>query len=345
MLPLCPKTSGAPWIIAAAPWLFAFTLGSLGTSEAVPAQQSQAAEAPVALVVAETGYSALPGYPECGASAHALAGALEHVGFEVIVANDTTSGEFSAALISFRALAKKRTASASLLYFCGYSATYSGQTFLLPSSVRLVRDADILAEGIPLRALTDAMRIGPALFDIAHRPDEDPTGPSPFEDMPDLEPAVGSAIAIPAGEAAPGVLGDAAASVIEAADADLSVAGLLGELSATVQTASLSYSEFKTPGIDHPLIGGSGPETSEPPVPASPQRPPEVDEQDTTLTKADRRFIQLELQRLQYYDGQIDGVFGPQTRDAITAFQIEAGAAPTGLLTTSEIRRLLQRSE
>jgi hypothetical protein len=49
---------------------------------------------------------------------------------------------------------------------------------------------------------------------------------------------------------------------------------------------------------------------------------------------------QAELRRRGYYDGAVDGVIGPRTRDAIAEFQDDAGLAVTGRLTNSTLSAL-----
>jgi peptidoglycan hydrolase-like protein with peptidoglycan-binding domain len=51
--------------------------------------------------------------------------------------------------------------------------------------------------------------------------------------------------------------------------------------------------------------------------------------------------VQLALQRLGYYAGQVDGVFGPESLAAIRRFQHELGAEMTGRLTADQAARLL----
>ena len=54
---------------------------------------------------------------------------------------------------------------------------------------------------------------------------------------------------------------------------------------------------------------------------------------EAAMTAADRRGVQTVLVRLGYYDGRVDGVFGPDTRAAIRRWQHEIGEAMTGRLT------------
>jgi len=51
--------------------------------------------------------------------------------------------------------------------------------------------------------------------------------------------------------------------------------------------------------------------------------------------------VQLELQRLGYYRGQIDGRFERETVAAIRQMQRESSEEATGRLTASQIKRLL----
>jgi N-acetylmuramoyl-L-alanine amidase len=59
------------------------------------------------------------------------------------------------------------------------------------------------------------------------------------------------------------------------------------------------------------------------------------------MTEADRRRIQGALLRLGYYDGRVDGIFGPDTRAAIRRFQHEIGAEMNGRITPEQAGRLL----
>jgi hypothetical protein len=50
--------------------------------------------------------------------------------------------------------------------------------------------------------------------------------------------------------------------------------------------------------------------------------------------------VQSDLARQGYYRGVIDGVYGPQTRVAITRYQSNHGLQVTGSLTTATLRSL-----
>ena len=69
---------------------------------------------------------------------------------------------------------------------------------------------------------------------------------------------------------------------------------------------------------------------------APPSLPAEAD-----MSEANRRQIQEALNRLDYYKGTVDGIFGTLTRAAIRRFQHGIGADTTGHLTAEEANRLV----
>ena len=59
------------------------------------------------------------------------------------------------------------------------------------------------------------------------------------------------------------------------------------------------------------------------------------------MSEANRRQVQEALHGLGYYNGPIDGIFGPLTRASIRRFQDSIGEKETGLLTAAEAGRLV----
>ena len=59
------------------------------------------------------------------------------------------------------------------------------------------------------------------------------------------------------------------------------------------------------------------------------------------MSEADRREVQEALHRLRYYQGPVDGIFGPLTRTAIRRFQHDIGVETAGYLTEEEANRLV----
>jgi peptidoglycan hydrolase-like protein with peptidoglycan-binding domain len=58
------------------------------------------------------------------------------------------------------------------------------------------------------------------------------------------------------------------------------------------------------------------------------------------MSEADRRQIQQMLLGMKFYQGPIDGKFGPLTRAAIRRFQDSIGVKSTGYLTAEQATRL-----
>ncbi|GLR80288.1 hypothetical protein GCM10007856_29660 [Azospirillum oryzae] len=50
--------------------------------------------------------------------------------------------------------------------------------------------------------------------------------------------------------------------------------------------------------------------------------------------------VQVELMRLGYYKGKIDGKMGPGTKEALRAFQRAQGLAVTGVMDNPTLARL-----
>jgi hypothetical protein len=77
-----------------------------------------------------------------------------------------------------------------------------------------------------------------------------------------------------------------------------------------------------------------------PPIPpAAPPPPADV------ATIAGRRSVQADLLRLGYYDGPVDGIFGPESVAAIRRLQHELKDLRTGFLSPAEITELQARSQ
>ena len=80
---------------------------------------------------------------------------------------------------------------------------------------------------------------------------------------------------------------------------------------------------------------------SAPPT-AAPSAPPAITlPAEAEMSATDRRQVQEALQRLDYYKGPVDGIFGPLTRAAIRRFQQGIGSNTTGYLTADQANRLV----
>jgi len=120
-------------------------------------QAARADQLRIALVISNEEYASLPALERCGASATAARVALRGKGFKVIERGNLERGEFDSAI---GALARRIAASPpalAVLYYCGYAMEFDGQSFLLPTSVTIARDDDVLTQGINSKSLVDSL--------------------------------------------------------------------------------------------------------------------------------------------------------------------------------------------
>lgn len=61
---------------------------------------------------------------------------------------------------------------------------------------------------------------------------------------------------------------------------------------------------------------------------------------DAATTTAENRTIQTKLKRWGYYNGNIDGIYGSQTREAVKYFQRKNGLAVDGIVGPNTARAL-----
>jgi len=299
--------------------------------------------APLALVIGNETYTGLPALPACTASAGLVARKLKVAGYDVTSADNLSNGGMDGAVGEFAAKAAAAPASAALVYVCAYGAGLDGRDFLLPVSAQVARPSDLLAEGVLAKSFLaigrGATRTAPLILalDLVR----DATGV--------LGPVSGSL----AREAVPEGVGVAvisetkppsAPTAFAAALAALASSGVLrpdapGKITGTLPAAA----GITVAGVRDAKLAAAPP----PAAPAAPLKAaPQPDSHATALpaddemTEAQRRRVQIALAGLGYYDGRLDGVFGPDTRAAIRRWQHEKGAEMTGRLTSAQATAL-----
>jgi len=355
----------------AAAWLVA-ALGGL-LAAAPPAAAAEPVR--LALVVGESAYAALPPLPACAGSARTIGAALKHGGFEVIQKTDTTNGETDAALAAFVKRLAEAPGSTAVLYFCGYAAGLETRSFLLPVSATIERPFDVLTQGVVAHSLLDAVVTtgtagGLLALDVFAQPGS--TTPPPLDRLAPAPPGPGHgyvAVAETNAADAPTPLANALASGL--APPTVEIGALLGDLQRRLTaTPGAKLVALAAPGAPSFLAGGppraapvakQEPQPAPAPAPAppppvavaapppptaapapaaqAPPIPPMPDE--SQMSEADRRRVQAALAMLGYYDGRLDGQFGPETRAAIRRYQHEIGVEMTGRLTPGQAGRLV----
>ena len=117
---------------------------------------------------------------------------------------------------------------------------------------------------------------------------------------------------------------------------------------AAEQPSQVASPETTTPsGAAAPSLGQTAKPPPSPLTPSATATPSETTAQQANLpaegsmSEPQRRQVQEALHRLDYYEGTVDGIFGPQTRAGIRRFQDSIGAKGTGYLTAEEANRLV----
>jgi len=299
-----------------------------------------------ALVIGEASYAALPRLGGCALSAHAMAAALRRLGFSVDEQVDASSGALYGAIDQ---LVHHMTGAPAVLYLCGYITGYNDRPFLLPVDANLTQPSDVLAQGILLKSMMNAVVNGKpatAVLAIDAVPFSKATAPLPLDalETPALPPTLGY---IAVADAVPGDLPmPLAATMVPMMNASpLQGATLLtqtrqqlsGLKDADVAALSLPDAGLYLAGA--PPAVASTPAVASAPPPAVTRAPPALPD-EWAMTDDERRLVQLALSHLGYYDGRPDGIFGPDTRAAIRRWQYEDHEPMTGHLTSAEASKL-----
>jgi hypothetical protein len=327
------------------------SLVALGAALLLASPTLHAAPAREALVIGNGTYSALAPLPACLLSAHAVAAALRALDFHVVEREDVSSGGADAAIGEFAAQVAAAPGAAAFIYSCGYATSFNDRPFLAPVSARIARAADVLAQGILAKSLIDVLARGGAgpsvvAFDVVPMPE----APAALHldalaqaSLPDGLGLIATSQAKPPDAPTP----LAASRVANLKGPEVQVAALLNGVQQQVgANRSVTLAAFRPPVAPGYLAGAPPPPPPAPspsattpaPAVAGPAAALPADEQ---LTDSDRRRVQIALVRLGYYDGRIDGVFGPDSRAAIRRYQHELGADMTGRLTAAQATRLV----
>ena len=305
----------------------------------------------LALVIGNSAYTGLPPLPACGASVNVVSAALKRAGFDVTERLNVSNGQMGAAIAGFADALTLESASVAVAYFCGYALAFDGRVFLLPASANLQRETDALTQGLVSRVLTNSVlasvaSAGLVLLDTAAPPGQVAGLPLDTLVNPASLDSKGLAATHSIGPLPDGPTPLAAALAAGLAAPDVEAHALLKDLrDALRSTPGLAVAVFE-PANPAWLRGGpparpdAVPSPASLPVLAAPAAPERMTE-PASLNDADRRQIQLALQRLGYYAGKVDGIYGPDTLAAIRRFQHELGTAMTGRLTSEQAARLL----
>jgi len=296
---------------------------------------SAAHAAPLALVIGNAAYTNLPPLPACSASAGLVARKLTAAGYDVTSAADLSNGGMDGALSNFAARATAAPATPALVYVCAYGAGLDTRDFMLPVSAQIAGPSDLLAEGVLARSVLAIGRSGrQAPLLIALDLVRDPSGllAPPNGTMARAALPSGVGIAMIAETRPPSAPTEFAGALAAAINGPTLAPDMLGKIAAHLSAAGAQ------------AIAGlqdAQPTASAAPLPTPPAAHAASMPEDAALTDPQRKRVQIALAGLGYYDGRLDGVFGPDTRAAIRRWQHEKGAEMTGRLTAAQATDLV----
>ncbi|WP_413205832.1 peptidoglycan-binding domain-containing protein [Rhodospirillum sp. A1_3_36] len=279
--------------------------------------------------------------------ADAIQARLHLMGLETLRSNDPSNAELRSILIRF---SREAEDSRATFVFLDLSVVdFDGRSFVLPANVALEQATDLFTQGIPVQAFSRSAaqaKQGGAVVIIVEPPSQTlPPGLSTTKRAPD--PIPGSS---PILVAAP----DSFIPILSALQGQTKGgSGDLGDiLRRMARDTRVTISNFPPNPI---LINKSADAAPEPDsiviaqaVPASDQTsdtldqgaqaaPEELALLERSLSRAAKRSIQRALRGLGFYQGLVDGIFGPQTRAAIKAFQVKRSEEGTGVLTRRQL--------
>jgi hypothetical protein len=295
---------------------------------------AQCLAAPLALVIGNEAYTGMPALPACGASAGLVARKLTAAGYAVTSAANLSNGGMDGAVGDFAAKLGAAPGAPALIYVCAYGAGLGARDFVLPVSAQVARPTDLLAEGVLARSFLAAGRSGrkaPLLIalDLVRDPAGvlAPAGGAMARDaLPD-----GVGVAVVTESRPPSAPTVFAGALAEAASGGGLAADTLGRVAGGLPAGG----EADVAGLQDAKLASAPTPVAVAAAPAASAMP-----DDAAMTEADRRRVQIALAALGYYDGRLDGVFGPDTRAAIRRWQHEKGAEMTGRLTAGQATAL-----
>lgn len=264
---------------------------------------------------------------------------LQELGAQILRAIDPSDAELRSALK--RLVSAGATTDVALVYLDMPIVDFEGRSYVLPADVTLNRATDVFTRAIPLSAFARAAATagdGGAVFASVGAPLQ--------RNLPGIERA--KTAPEPILGASPVVL-----SPQNKAERMVAVFSGLGN-EPTVELGSL----LRQIVVDDAISISELPQRKiflRRPVEAEPEPElivPEDAESDAAatieelvileqrLSRSDKRAVQQGLRGQGLYNGFIDGLFGPQTRAAIVAFQTRVGAQTTGFLTAAQMNQL-----
>lgn len=332
-----PRRLGAkaarPWATVAGGWKAVASVLFLSLILAFSALPAAAQSDRVVALVVSVGQGA--------ARADAIQAQLQVMGAETLRSANPNNAEMRSMLQRFAA--ESANARATFVYLDMPAVAFEGREFVLPASVRLGRPTDLFTQAIPLlafaRTAAQAEEGGAVVMTVSAPPDGLPDALTPVESAP--EPVPGSSPILVANYSN----SDPIVQVVAAVGRDevIEIGAMFRRMQAgegvTVSELPASPIFLRSPARPNGaagLVAGGG-FGLQPDAAAGPETLEELAILEQSLSRSAKRLLQRSLRDLGHYKGLVDGIFGPQTREAITVFQKTRSEETTGVLTRRQL--------
>ncbi len=273
------------------------------------------------------------------ARADAIQAQLQVMGAETLRSAGPNNAELRSMLKRFTSEAAN--ARATFVYLDMPAVSFEGREFVLPDGASLNRPTDLFTQAIPLlafaRAAAQAEQGGAVVTTVSAPPAALPDGLLVVERAPEPVPGSGSILVAHYSNSDPIVQVIAAAGRDEVIEIGDVFRRMLASGDVTVSALPAAPIYLRSPAVPEVTIDPVTIQVSTVQPDDRPETLEELTLLEQSLSRSAKRAIQRTLRDLGHYKGLVDGIFGPQTRAAITAFQETRSEEATGVLTQRQM--------
>lgn len=329
-----------------------------------PWARAQAPAGNVALILSAEDYASYKAAEIGAGRAQEIATLLKARAFDVSLVTNPANAAARAALRDF--VAKANGARVALVFILGHGLSASGQTFFLPTNAVIERSTDLLSRALSVSnvgQIIGGAKAAGICFLMTSPNFAKPVDGVDFRPVTSIDLPANIAIGVSNSAKIPLSRAD-----VSAAQAGKEIVTLLqGQPNADLkQLLSACAAQQQGTVIGTPAdVALTAPPTAKakPEVAAAPPPPPPPPAQPTTsapppavpddlvqtlqalegmLDPRQVKRVQTKLTSLGLYQGPIDAIIGPLTREAIKSYQSRVRQAATGYLTPTQLKELVE---
>ena len=274
--------------------------------------------------------------------AYAVQGELQALGAETLRAISPNNAQLRSILKRFAREAAD--ARATFVYLDVPVVRFDNRAYVLPTDASVALGTDLFTQGIPIQAFArssaQAEQGGAVVTTRAARPDGIPTELSDIDVAPEAVPGSSPILLMTPAGFDTGLAALAAAATSQ----EVELGALLQAMMA--DDASISALPSRPAYLKQPAQPATAAPTATPVLPGATDSATDTGEAESleeltflekSLSRSAKRAVQRQLRSLGHYRGLVDGIFGPQTRTAISAYQSDRSEAATGVLSRRQL--------